>query len=207
MKIETTAILTGDIVGSRNIDAKIWLQKLKSILNEKGKNPTDWEIFRGDMFQLETTPELSLQIALEIKARIRQIKNLDVRIAIGIGTSEHRTKNITESNGNAYTNSGTCFDSLKKRKLAIKTPWKEFNEAWDLKLRLASLTTDNWKPATAQIVEAAFKTENLNQTSLAKKLNRSQSTISESLKRAGYDEIKLLLLYFMDQVNKRVTQK
>jgi len=97
-----------------------------------------------------------------------------------------------------------CFENLKKRRLGIKTPWDRFDEEWNLKLRLLSLTIDNWTPTTANNIKEAIDNRDLNQTSLAKKIKRSQSTISESLSRAGYDEIIMLLFYFSDQLNKLI---
>ncbi len=206
MKEKLVAIITGDIVGSRKSDAMLWLKNLKLILKEKGNSPNKWEIFRGDMFQLEVEIHDALTMALKLKAEIKKIKNLDVRIAIGIGTQKFRTKRISESNGESYSNSGLCFENLKKRRLAIKTPWDKFDEEWNLKFRLLSLTIDNWTPVTANIIKEAFNNKNLNQTSLAKKLKRSQSTISESLNRAGYEEINLLIFYFIKQLNELTTK-
>ncbi len=207
MRNQTIAIITGDIIGSRKSDATKWLKNLKLILNEKGKSPNNCEIFRGDMFQLEVKPHEALQTAIEIKASIKRNKNLDVRIAIGIGKQQFRTGRISESNGEAYTNSGICFEKLKKRRLAIKTPWEDFDKQWNLSLRLLSLTIDNWTSTSAKIITEAIKHSDLIQTELAKKLNRSQSTISESLNRAGYDEIKILQFYFIEQLNIKINQQ
>lgn len=206
MKNEYVAIITGDIVDSRKSNATKWLESLKTVLNTKGQSPIDWEIFRGDMFQLEVKPYLSLETALAIKARIKQHKNLDVRIAIGIGTNQYKANKITESNGEAYTHSGFCFENLKKKKLAIKTPWKDFDKQWNLTFQLLSLTIDDWTPVTAKIIEEVIENSNLNQTELAKKLNRSQSTISDSLNRAAYDEIKLTQSYFVEQIHNRINR-
>ena len=166
----------------------------------------DWEIFRGDMFQLEVLPENALRTAIEIKAGIRQIKDLDVRMAIGIGSKEYRTSRITESNGAAYSNSGICFENMKKRRLAIKTPWDQFDKIWDMHLRLASLTMDNWGPTTSTIVEQAFLNRHLSQVKLAKRLKRTQSTISKSLTRAGYDEINMMLAQYEKQINQIINK-
>lgn len=163
-----------------------------------------WEIFRGDMFQLEIALDQSLLTAIELKASMKQIKDVDIRLAIGIGTQEYKTKKITESNGSAYSNSGLCFENLKSRRLAIKTPWEDFDSMWNLNLRLASLAIDHWTPATAQVMEIALKNPNLNQKSIAKKLKKSQSTISANLKRAGYEEIYAMLQYFADQIGKKM---
>ena len=55
------AIITGDIVNSRKLTSKIWIDGLKKLLNTFGKNPIEWEIYRGDEFQLEIkNPEEAL---------------------------------------------------------------------------------------------------------------------------------------------------
>ena len=48
------AIITGDIVNSRSVDAKKWLLKLKKVLNLFGNEPKDWEIYRGDSSSTKT---------------------------------------------------------------------------------------------------------------------------------------------------------
>ena len=149
------------------------------------------------MFQLEAKPKEALKTALEIKTKIKQIKGLDVRIAIGIGTGEHKTDKIKESNGSAYSNSGICFENLKKRRLAIKTPCEKFDKDWNLSFRLLSLTIDGWTPTGAKIIEEALKNKNLNQKALAKKLKKTQSTISKSLNQSGYNEVNLLINHFI----------
>jgi len=47
------SIITGDIINSRKLPSSIWLDGLKRILNAHGLQPKNWEIFRGDAFQLE----------------------------------------------------------------------------------------------------------------------------------------------------------
>ena len=43
------SIITGYIVNSRKLNnQEIWLNPLKSLLNEWGNNPQQWEIFKGD---------------------------------------------------------------------------------------------------------------------------------------------------------------
>jgi hypothetical protein len=44
-------ILTGDIVNSKKLSSEIWMDGLKDY--ECFENPTEWEIYRGDEFQLE----------------------------------------------------------------------------------------------------------------------------------------------------------
>ena len=65
------AIITGDIINSRVVDPQLWMDKLKEILNTVGSEPMDWEIYRGDSFQLKTEPQKALLTAILLKSSIR----------------------------------------------------------------------------------------------------------------------------------------
>ncbi len=191
------AIITGDLINSRQVEPSEWMPALKKVLKKYGKEPKNWEIFRGDSFQLNTKPEDALMAAILIKAEIKQWKNLDVRIGIGIGEITYQAAKITESNGTAFLNSGECFEELKKQTLAIKTPQKDLNETLNLMIELASLTIDRWTETAAKLIKLKIENPNENQKDLANLLNKTaQGTISEGLKRAGYDEIQKLLNYY-----------
>lgn len=79
------SIITGDIVNSRKLASAEWILGLKQLLNTLGQNPAQWEIYRGDEFQLEVAnPSDALHHALLIKAYLKSIK-LDARMSIGFG--------------------------------------------------------------------------------------------------------------------------
>lgn len=195
-----TSIITGDIINSKETLPQAWLATLKLALNNFGNNPKQWEIYRGDSFQLEVPIQDALKAAFLIKAAIKQHKNLDVRLAIGIGEKTFSTPKITESNGSAFVNSGECFETLKKTTLAIKSPYKSFDDQINIMLELAQLTTNYWTSTSANLVKTALEHPQLNQKALAKKLNKTQGNISQGLKRAGYDELSKLLDYYKNQI-------
>lgn len=186
-----TSIITGDIINSRKAkQPEIWLNIIKEIFNIIGPETKTWEIFKGDYFQLEVkTIEDALFVALKIKASIKNIKPLDVRMAIGIGEKRYDAPRISEANGEAFIHSGELFESLKKNTLAIKSPWPDFDEEMNLHLDLAALTMNNWTVNSAQVMGFSLNTPNATQTELAKQLSISQGRVSERQKRAGYDEI------------------
>ncbi len=190
------AIITGDIINSTETTPQIWLNALKNVLNQFGKEPKHWEIYRGDSFQLEVKPNDALKAALLIKASLKQYKEVDARLAIGIGEKNYDSQKITESNGSAFVNSGQCFEQLKKINLAIKSPFEELDTPINLMLELALLVIDSWKPTTSTIVRYTLENPDQNQEVIAQHLNKSQSNISEGLKRGGYDEISKLLAYY-----------
>ncbi|AUS06394.1 SatD family protein [Pseudotamlana carrageenivorans] len=195
-----TSIITGDIINSKESSPKNWLEALKSILNHFGKTPSQWEIYRGDSFQLEVTPSEALHACILIKATIKQFKNIDVRLAIGLGTKSFTSKNITESNGEAFINSGECFENLKKTTLAIKSPFTEFDTTINIMLELAQLTINHWTSTSSTLIKTTLEHPNYNQNELAKLLDKTQGNISQGLKRAGLDELNKLLNYYKTQI-------
>ncbi len=191
-----TGIITGDIVNSRAVAAGLWLPELKQTLGKYGKEPSEWEIYRGDSFQLEVQPENALTAALHLKASIKQFSELDIRAAIGIGDKTFAADKITESNGSAFVHSGKCFEKLKKQTLAIQSPWEEFDSELNTILKLASLKINSWSSVTANIMKGAIENPEANQIQLAGFMQMEQSNISRGLNRAGYDEImELIALY------------
>ncbi len=194
------AVLTGDIKNSTEHKTAKWLPILKQALGRYGKEPSDWEIYRGDSFQLQTTTEQALEASVYIKACIKQIRQLDVRIAIGLGEKTYDAKKVTESNGGAFVNSGKCFENLKKQNLAIKTPSKTLDEHINLLVELALLTMDNWTPAISKTVKSAIENPEMNQRELASLLGKSQGNISEELKKAGFDEVQKMIEFYKTQL-------
>ncbi|MFT4598290.1 MAG: hypothetical protein ACJAR8_000948 [Bacteroidia bacterium] len=197
--MDITAILSGDIINSRSVDASLWIKTLKKALNTFGKSTKTWEIYRGDSFQLEVDATTALQAAYYIKAEIKQHKELDVRIAIGIGDKTYASSKITESNGTAFENSGDCFNTLKNT-LEVKSPWPEIDHTFNIAISLGLLTADSWSPTNAFIFKTALEHPDMSQHDLAKKIKKSQSNISAGLKRSGYQELVKLIHHFEHQI-------
>lgn len=194
------SILTGDIINSRERTPQQWMPLLKAVFKKYGSEPDQWEIYRGDSFQIEIPVKKALEAAFLIKATIKQCKPLDVRIAIGVGKKTYTSKKITESNGDAFERSGECFENLKKQNIAIKSPWKEFDITINLMLRLGLLTMNDWKPAYSSIVKTTLENPKKTQKQLAELLEKTQSTVSEGLKRSGYEEMSELISYYISYI-------
>lgn len=192
-----TAVITGDIINSRKQPATKWLPLLKEILSGYGKSPAQWEIYRGDSFQLNLPPEKALLAAIHIKAGIKKIKDLDVRMAIGIGEQDYKASKVSQSNGSAFVRSGEGFDTLKKQNMGIFTGDPDKDELFNLLLDLALLSMNNWSTTVAEAIQTALENPDKNQVELAGILGKSQSSLSEALKRGAYDEIiKLEKFYY-----------
>ncbi len=186
------SVITGDIVNSRKSLPENWLGLLKSELNTHGETPAEWEIYGGDSFQLLVKdPIQALLATIRIKATIRTIKPLDVRLAIGIGEMTFQSSKITECNGSAFVSSGEKYNALKKERqnLAIKSPWPGFDTTLNLCLRLGLIVMDRWPVNAAEVVRLALLNPDASQSELGSMLEKRQNTVSTRLARAHFDEV------------------
>lgn len=199
-----TSILTGDIINSRNSESAIWTKGLKDLLNQLGQSPENWELYRGDEFQLEiTNPEDAFMTAILIKAYLKTLK-LDARIGIGIGKKTHAAKKITESNGSAFIHSGAVFETLKKEKitLALQSDSPDFDIDLNLKIKLALTFIDSWLVQATEFIVIAIQNPALSQEEIGQLIHINQAAVSRRRKRAHYDLILELDVYFRNQIKK-----
>ena len=200
-----TSIITGDIIQSRLTDARRWLPRLKKELSAKGKSPRAWQVYRGDSFQLEEKdPGMALMTAIRIKATIKAVKDLDVRMAIGIGEKKFTSQEIVESAGEAFIFSGETLETLKKSRqnLAIRTPWPDFDRDMNVFFRLASIPMDDWTPGSAELMHLLIRNPTLTQEDVAKKLGLTQPSVSERQNRSHFDEIMELEKLYREKIIK-----
>ena len=186
------AVITGDIIGSQKMNPKVWLNILKRELNEIGETPKIWEVYRGDSFQaIIANPADALKIAIKIKATMKTIPDIDVRMVIGIGSKTYTAAKVTESNGTAFVHSGETIERLKSEKqtLAIKSDWPEFDKEMNLFLKLSLIVMDNWTVNAAEVVKATMENPETVQDKLGQMVGIKQSAVSNRLKRAYFDEV------------------
>lgn len=199
----TTSVITGDIIKSRNqTNPDVWITPLKEALSYLGPDKY-WDIYRGDSFQIEVKDWLySFENAVYIKACIKTIKDLDVRLAIGIGNKSYEGNNVTESNGEAFVFSGETLETLKKEKqnLRIKTKNSELDEELNLYFKLALTFMDNWTTNSAEIVKLSLENPTALQSDLGKLIGINQNAVSMRQKRAHLEEIEELNIMFREKL-------
>lgn len=193
-------VLTGDLIGSRHADPARWIPALKSTLGHWGAEPLDWEMYRGDSFTLMVEGHSALRVAVTLQATLLAKAEVHVRIGIGIGEVSWRSNSITESQGTAFERSGEAFDALKRSPLKMRTERPEWDSEWDVTLGFASRAIENWTPSSAAAVATALLHPDCSQGEWAQALGKSQSTVSEALKRAQFDEIQSMLRRFSTHI-------
>ena len=196
------AIITGDIINSQKSESELWLPQLKNLLGAWSSTPENWEIYRGDEFQLKCSVDEVFSKSMLIKSLIKSFENLDVRLAIGIGNKVFLSEKITESNGSAYVNSGRLLTEIKAqgKTLVIQTENEKVNRDLNILFKWASIDFDNWSTATAEIIHQLLRNSDFTQDDLAKTLSISQSSVSQRLKRANFDLIQETDQFFRKKI-------
>lgn len=199
------SVITGDIIKSTQFsNPETWLTPLRGALTLTGVDKKYWEIFRGDSFQIEIKDnEHAFHIAIYIKACLKTVKGLDVRMAIGIGNKAFEGGRITESNGEAFQFSGDTLEELKKEKtnLKVKTRNLHLNEELNLYFRLALISMDNWSVNSSEAIKVALENDGALQTDMAQTLGISQDAVSKRLKRAYFNDIMDLDKMYRRKIN------
>lgn len=197
-------VITGDIIESRKSKApKVWLTTLTESLSRVSTNDKNWELYRGDSFQIEfENPQDAFLNAVYIKSCIKTIKNMDVRLAIGIGHKTYHGSNVSESNGEVFQFSGETLEALKKEKLSLKI--KTSNTVLDAELnlyfKLALISMDHWTANSAEIVKVSIENPELQQKELGNRIGINQNAVSYRLKRANFNEIMELDRMFRNKI-------
>jgi hypothetical protein len=200
-------VITGDLMNSQELDPEKWLPFLKGVLERWGNNPEHWEIYRGDSFQLILDqPAESISAAILLKAGIKMMSPLDLRVGIGIGERSYTAEKVTESNGSAFVRSGETFENLKKLKqeIAIKSPWEELDQMLNMELKLVQTILQGWTTNAAEAVFQSLNEPGLSQEEQGVKLGITQHAFSTRLKRAHFEVIRQWLEYVSQKIAMQV---
>lgn len=201
--------ITGDIVHSQSVDrAEIWLNPLKELFAQFGESPTDWEIYRGDSFQITVPSKDSLRVAILIKSVIKKQKpkQLDVRLAIGIGKEDRYANRVSEASGEAFVYSGQLLDALKQKKvhLGVKSPWDDFDKEFNMMFKLALVIMNSWTSNSAEVAELLFSISGITQVEIAERLGIAQSSVNDRIKRGAIYEIMEMEQYYREKITSKV---
>ena len=192
------AVVTGDIVKSgkfgseREKALKILKDALNSLSDFKKKSIGGVsDIFRGDSFQIVISePKHALEIAIYLKAQLLSKtikgKNIDVRIAIGIGEIESlNKKNIQESDGEAFRLSGNALDGISKyRRFSINSGINELNKQLEFISSSIDSITRRWSSEQAEAILLWLSGDT--QNFISKKLGISQPAVNQRLQLGGH---------------------
>jgi len=139
-------------------------------------------------------------------------KQLDTRLAIGLGTVEQISrKRVSLSSGEAFVVSGRALDSLKSTRLTIQVAdSRDPFAAWLPSIGgLCDALIRPWSRRQAQIVACAILPENLTHEEIARKLDPpvSKQTVSKVLRSARWNALERAVIQFEETVWARVVSE
>lgn len=195
------AVLTGDIVGSRQLSAER-LERTRGVIaagaaqfrrRERRALCGVPEVFRGDAWQLLLRePRWALRVALLVQAQLLARNDVRTRISIGVGGVDViNRRRISLSTGEAFMLSGHALDHITgyfdltgalPERAAPLAAW------FPALLHLCSGLVRPWTRRQAEIVSLALLADNPTHESIAGTLRPrvSKQSVTESLAAAHW---------------------
>ncbi len=205
------AVLTGDLIGYSRFkpkDREVVISILKAVFRKlpPGMIASKFHIFRGDSFQgVLSMPDEALLAALIIRSGLisgfsGKNHRLDARIAIGLGTIDRLGRRAGEGDGEAFRNSGTGLDGMKKgeQNMTALTPWKELNEELRTECALLDALIMRWSREQAEAIMHHIMGKT--QEEIAGSLKISQPAVFQRLKTGGMRAVQEFLRRYRETV-------
>ena len=212
--MKKAAVITADLVASRELDKKEREQLFKAIRSALKKMVKEkwidaFELYRGDSFQcVLPQKELALRTALLLRTYVRSYNILgkqDLKLSIGIGSLDfYRADNIAQSDGQAFWLSGTELDNMKKSlyRMSLKTPDPQFNENIEPSILLLDAVMQKWTGNQAEVIY--HKLQSLKEEEISRIIGISQSAVNQRIHTAQWFAVDKLLTYFEKNVTKAI---
>jgi hypothetical protein len=211
------AVLTGDVVGSSNLDDPT-REMLPEALKKTSKAarslfgnvvPLDADIFRGDSWQLVVTDaKLGLRLAMFFRAHLHGNSpntGLDTRIAIGIGQIKFLPKQVSQGDGAAFRESGTALESMpKNRRLVLSIADGETPAGVTSVVALIDALSLRWTEKQALALVGVLRIPPLKQKEIGASWHPpvKQQVIARHLQQAGWDIIENEGLGYVENILK-----
>lgn len=208
--MKTIAVITGDIINSREIENKELLIKILNEIfheiEEKFNFIYPFEIFRGDSMQaVLKNSKYALRVIYLLKSGLlsksSEYQLYNIRIVAGIGKVDFLQKDVKISNGSAFELSGTELDNLKHlgKTISVMTESKKYNEMLSVMNTFAEVCIQKWSKLSAEVVFLSLM-YNYKQQQIAQILEISQSAVQQRLSSANY-EVLLNYIRFFENLN------
>lgn len=165
----THAVLTGDIVKSRNLSPEE-LKTVRSAVARAVRTAEGWqpglvvaevEFFRGDAWQvLLQDPGPAFRTAVLIRATLLARRLADSRVSIGIGAvGEIHPDRVSLCTGEAFHLSGHALDAMTlywRMEIAVPKSPDSFSDWLSICIHLCDTIIRDWTPRQAEIVALAL---------------------------------------------------
>lgn len=208
------AVISGDIVGSRQINDKEFLHAAiaKSLEELNLRFGAYSETFRGDAFQiLFPSPEKVILAAVMLRSWLISFSTskkhpLDARLGVGIGQMDYWSEQVGQCDGPGFVLSGKALDELtgSHDRLKILTFDTNLNSRLALNTRFADNLISGWSHYSAEVVKLNL-VHTGTQQELAEIMGKTQPTINKRLTTARSDLIEAYIDFAQNVIDKRMS--
>ena len=195
------AILTGDLIGSTQVEPAVVDQALSVMANAaqeigqwSGADPR-FTRFRGDGWQIVIAePDLALRAAIFLAARLRASKTqIATRIAIGIGPIDSiGTRDLSDAGGAAFVASGRTLDGMLKIK-TLDVAGRGVTLLHSGFVNLVEATIRRWTPEQAEAIGYYLHPDNPTLEDIASHLGITIQAVSYRIRGGNGSDIRQAL--------------
>jgi len=193
----SAAILTGDLIGSRDLSADAVAAARQSLAGSAA-TLQEWgcpilggpDVFRGDAWQLAIGDAAWwLRATVLIRARLIGLgEGVDTRVGIGVGAVERIEANVSQSLGSAFIYSGEALDTMPSRTTFAFAAGDA--PTWvNPVLSLCGVVIDRWKPKQALAAAQALAPGSKTQADVADALGLKRQTVNGHLVSSGFHAV------------------
>ncbi len=191
------AIITGDIINSTSLNT-LQRQQLEQLLWKLlpglAISRNDFNIQRGDNFQLRVEPVDALAAAIKLRCHLKkQFRDrkppLDARLAIGLGEISLQGRTLSSSDGTAFRYSGRQLERLKQEKINLAVTSKDpiLNAAWEALAILMDEHISSWNHLQAEAVLGRLQAYTFEE--IGKQLGINPSAVYKRIESAHWKSV------------------
>ena len=199
---QKAAVISGDIIGSSSLRPAA-RKKLQQLLDAFFRQAaTQWpdlkaQQYRGDSVQVVITENrlAALRIGLLLQSYLIKEK-FKMRLAIGVGEINFKSKDVITSDGSAFQASGPHLDALVKSGEVIDVAGSEddFTSEWAVHSVALNYIIQRWSPNQAEAIY--LQLQDHTQQTIARKLKIKQPSVHQRLQGAGWPVVQKILYRF-----------
>lgn len=179
-----------------------WLDQLGAVLARWGIAPKSWQEIGDNGFQLLVQPSQTWDALIWLKAGIRAIPGLDLRMGVGVGRVSDTTESNAMSDEEAYVHSLDAFNRLRplRQHMVFKSRWPDLDGEVNLTFKMVLTIMNTWTPVSCEAILEKMEHASLSQKELGVRLGISQHAISTRLSRAQFDLIQEWAVFYRDKL-------
>lgn len=196
------AVESGDLVHSTKMSPTQYADAISALKDELAQQhavfDTDYEIFRGDAFQvIYNVPKEAIYASLMTKLKLLHVVDgypIYITQAIAFGLQADKTDSLAENMGMVFIASGRLLDRTKRRQLAIEYP--SHQAAINVIQTFLNHHINSLTQKQAQVLYHYLRESFPEQQLIADKLNITRQNVAAHLKRGGADLLKQTIEFF-----------